>query len=36
VNNQVLKESYFLKDFDTVEIGSHKFQFYTQESEDEK
>lgn len=36
VNNQVLKESYFLKDFDTIEIGSHEFQFYTQESEDEK
>jgi predicted component of type VI protein secretion system len=36
VNNQVIKESYFLKDFDIIEIGSYKFQFYTQEREDEK
>jgi pSer/pThr/pTyr-binding forkhead associated (FHA) protein len=36
VNNQALKEGHFLKDFDTIEIGSYKFQFYTQESEDEK
>jgi len=36
VNNEVIKESYFLKDFDTIEIGSYKFQFYTEESEDEK
>jgi pSer/pThr/pTyr-binding forkhead associated (FHA) protein len=36
VNDQVIKESYILKDFDTIEIGSYKFQFYTQGSEDEK
>lgn len=36
VNDQVIKESYLLKDFDTIEIGSYKFQFYTQGSEDEK
>jgi len=36
VNDQVIKESYFLKDFDTIEIGSYKFQFYIQGSEDEK
>ena len=36
VNNQAIQESHFLKDFDTIEIGSYKFQFYTQESEDEK
>jgi len=36
VNDQAIKESYFLKDFDTIEIGSYKFQFYTQESEGEK
>jgi predicted component of type VI protein secretion system len=36
VNNQVIKESYFLKEFDTIEIASYKFQFYTQESKDEK
>jgi len=36
VNNQVIKESYFLKDFDIIGIGSYKFQFYTQEREDEK
>lgn len=36
VNGQVIKESYFLKDFDTIEIKSYKFQFYTQGSEDEK
>ncbi|MBC8461306.1 MAG: hypothetical protein H8D67_25305 [Deltaproteobacteria bacterium] len=36
VNDQVIKESYFLKDFDTIEIKSYKFQFYTQGSEDEK
>lgn len=35
VNNQVIKESYFLKDFDTIEIKSYKFQFYTQGSENE-
>jgi predicted component of type VI protein secretion system len=36
VNNQAIQESHFLKDFDTIEIGSYKFQFYTQEREDEK
>jgi predicted component of type VI protein secretion system len=36
VNNQVVKESHFLKDFDTIEIGSFKFQFYTQESDEKK
>jgi pSer/pThr/pTyr-binding forkhead associated (FHA) protein len=36
VNNKVIKESYYLKDFDTVEIGSYKFQFYSQNMEDEK
>ena len=36
VNNQAIQESHFLKDFDTIEIGSYKFQFYTQESEVEK
>ena len=36
VNNQAIQESHFLKDFDTIEIGSYKFQFYTQEIEDEK
>jgi len=28
VNGQVVKESIDLKDFDTVEIGAYKFQFY--------
>ena len=28
VNGQVVKESVPLKDFDTIELGSHKFQFY--------
>jgi predicted component of type VI protein secretion system len=36
VNNEAIRESHFLKDFDTIEIGSYRFQFYTQESEDEK
>jgi len=36
VNNEVVKESNYLKDFDIIEIGSYKFQFYSQESEDEK
>ena len=36
VNNEAIQESRYLKDFDTIEIGSYKFQFYTQESEDEK
>ena len=28
VNGQIVQESAQLKDFDTIEIGSHKFQFY--------
>ncbi len=36
VNNQEIQESHYLKDFDTIEIGSYKFQFYTQESEDKE
>ena len=36
VNNETIQESHYLKDFDTIEIGSYKFQFYTQESEDKK
>ena len=36
VNNQVIQEGQILNDFDTIEIGSYKFQFYTQGSGDEK
>lgn len=36
VNNQVIREGQILNDFDTIEIGSYKFQFYTQGSGDEK
>jgi pSer/pThr/pTyr-binding forkhead associated (FHA) protein len=36
VNNETIQDSYLLNDFDTIEIGAYKFQFYTQESEDEK
>lgn len=36
VNNETIEDSHFLNDFDTIEIGSYKFQFYTQDSEDEK
>jgi predicted component of type VI protein secretion system len=36
VNNKTITNSRFLNDFDTVEIGSYKFQFYSQESEEEK
>ena len=36
VNNKVIKESYYLKDFDTIVIGSYKFQFYSHDIEDEK
>lgn len=36
VNNQVIRESQILNDFDTIEIGSYKFQFYTQGSGDGK
>ncbi len=28
VNGEVVKESVLLRDFDTIELGSHKFQFY--------
>jgi pSer/pThr/pTyr-binding forkhead associated (FHA) protein len=31
VNGEVIKESSALKDFDTIELGSHKFQFYQKE-----
>ena len=36
VNNELIRESQILNDFDTIEIGSFKFQFYTQGSGDEK
>jgi pSer/pThr/pTyr-binding forkhead associated (FHA) protein len=36
VNNKAIKESYYLNDFDTIEIGSYKFQFYSHDIEDEK
>ena len=32
VNGQVIKESVALKDFDTIEIGSYKCQFYMKEA----
>lgn len=32
VNGEVVKESLLLKDFDTVELGSYKFQFYLRDS----
>ena len=32
VNGKVVKESAQLKDFDTIELGSHKFQFYQKEA----
>ncbi len=35
VNNETIKDSHFLNDFDTIEIGSCKFQFFSQESEEE-
>jgi hypothetical protein len=31
VNGAVIKESVPLNDFDTIEIGSYKFQFYQKE-----
>jgi len=31
VNGKVVKDSVQLKDFDTIELGSHKFQFYQKE-----
>ncbi|MGD2126004.1 MAG: FHA domain-containing protein [Desulfobacteraceae bacterium] len=33
VNGQVVKESVQLNDFDTIELGSYKFQFYQKEKE---
>jgi len=36
VNNEVIKETYYLKDFDTIKIGSYKFQFYSHDTGDEK
>jgi pSer/pThr/pTyr-binding forkhead associated (FHA) protein len=33
VNGQVVKDSTRLKDFDTIEIGSHKFKFYQKDVE---
>ena len=32
VNGKVVKESVPLKDFDTIEIGSYKCQFYMKEA----
>lgn len=34
VNGDVVKDSVLLKDFDTIEIGSYKFQFYLKEGKD--
>jgi hypothetical protein len=34
VNGVVVKDSVLLKDFDTVELGSYKFQFYKKEVKD--
>jgi hypothetical protein len=31
VNGEVVKDSVTLKDFDTIELGSHKFQFFQKE-----
>lgn len=31
VNGEVIKESVLLKDYDTIELGSYKFQFYQRE-----
>ena len=36
VNNEVIKETYYLKDFDIIKIGSHEFQFYSHDLENEK
>lgn len=33
VNGEVIKDSVQLKDFDTIELGSHKFQFFQKDSE---
>jgi hypothetical protein len=32
VNGEVVKESVELKEFDTIELGSYKFQFYWKET----
>jgi hypothetical protein len=31
VNGAIIKDSVLLKDFDTIELGSYKFQFYKKE-----
>jgi len=36
INNEVEKGTYYLKDFDTIEIGAYKFQFYNHDIEDKK
>ena len=33
VNGEVIKDSVQLKDFDTIEVGSYKFQFYMKDAE---
>ncbi len=33
VNGEVVKDSVALKDFDTIELGSYKFQFYQKDAE---
>jgi hypothetical protein len=33
VNGKVVKESLPLHDFDTIELGSYRFQFYQKEKE---
>lgn len=34
VNGEVIKDSVVLQDFDTIELGSYKFQFYNKEIKD--
>ena len=34
VNGEIVKESVQLKDFDTIELGSYKFQFYQKDPEE--
>lgn len=36
VNGQVIKESVQLKDYDTIELGSYRFQFYQKEADSAK
>jgi pSer/pThr/pTyr-binding forkhead associated (FHA) protein len=36
VNGHIIKESYPLKDFDTIELGAYKFQFYQREPDELK